>query len=121
MDVFPLSLSLSYTHTQAETRAEFAERSVAKLEKTIDDLEGMGFPFVSVCFTRTPSRSLETVLSSDTVCNSSQWLPVIVHNGTWVSVVVVFLVLFQLLWFSKLSFFPSYINQLLLICCNITS
>ena len=25
---------------QAETRAEFAERSVAKLEKTIDDLEG---------------------------------------------------------------------------------
>lgn len=28
---------------QAETRAEFAERSVAKLEKTIDDLEGMTF------------------------------------------------------------------------------
>ena len=26
---------------QAETRAEFAERTVAKLEKTIDDLEGM--------------------------------------------------------------------------------
>lgn len=26
--------------TQAETRAEFAERTVAKLEKTIDDLEG---------------------------------------------------------------------------------
>lgn len=26
--------------SQAETRAEFAERSVAKLEKTIDDLEG---------------------------------------------------------------------------------
>lgn len=25
---------------EAETRAEFAERSVAKLEKTIDDLEG---------------------------------------------------------------------------------
>lgn len=25
---------------QAETRAEFAERTVAKLEKTIDDLEG---------------------------------------------------------------------------------
>lgn len=25
---------------QVETRAEFAERSVAKLEKTIDDLEG---------------------------------------------------------------------------------
>lgn len=29
--------------TQAETRAEFAERSVAKLEKTIDDLEGRIF------------------------------------------------------------------------------
>uniref|UniRef100_A0A3B1JR68 Tropomyosin 1 n=1 Tax=Astyanax mexicanus TaxID=7994 RepID=A0A3B1JR68_ASTMX len=28
---------------EAETRAEFAERSVAKLEKTIDDLEGMTF------------------------------------------------------------------------------
>lgn len=28
---------------QAETRAEFSERSVAKLEKTIDDLEGMTF------------------------------------------------------------------------------
>lgn len=28
---------------QAETRAEFAERTVAKLEKTIDDLEGMSF------------------------------------------------------------------------------
>lgn len=27
---------------QAETRAEFAERTVAKLEKTIDDLEGKG-------------------------------------------------------------------------------
>lgn len=30
-----------YSCSQAETRAEFAERSVAKLEKTIDDLEGM--------------------------------------------------------------------------------
>lgn len=29
------------TLSQAETRAEFAERSVAKLEKTIDDLEGI--------------------------------------------------------------------------------
>ena len=33
----------SVSTTQAETRAEFAERSVAKLEKTIDDLEGMFF------------------------------------------------------------------------------
>ena len=29
----------SYLYAKAETRAEFAERSVAKLEKTIDDLE----------------------------------------------------------------------------------
>lgn len=34
----------SYLYSQAETRAEFAERSVAKLEKTIDDLEGKGIP-----------------------------------------------------------------------------
>lgn len=44
---------------QAETRAEFAERSVAKLEKTIDDLEGkkdapqhlssQPVPYLSVC------------------------------------------------------------------------
>lgn len=39
------SSSVGLTHKcvslpQAETRAEFAERSVAKLEKTIDDLEG---------------------------------------------------------------------------------
>lgn len=33
----------SVSVSQAETRAEFAERSVAKLEKTIDDLEGMTF------------------------------------------------------------------------------
>lgn len=33
MTLFPVSL-------QAENRAEFAERTVAKLEKTIDDLEG---------------------------------------------------------------------------------
>ena len=44
-------LSLTHTHTQAETRAEFAERSVAKLEKTIDDLEGMILPFGVFCFT----------------------------------------------------------------------
>lgn len=35
----PLTLSPPML-PQAETRAEFAERSVAKLEKTIDDLEG---------------------------------------------------------------------------------
>lgn len=34
---------------QAETRAEFAERTVAKLEKSIDDLEGM--QALPVCLT----------------------------------------------------------------------
>lgn len=34
-----LAVSLIPSLSQAETRAEFAERSVAKLEKTIDDLE----------------------------------------------------------------------------------
>lgn len=47
--LFHSSQSVEPTHKsvsppQAETRAEFAERSVAKLEKTIDDLEGMIFP-----------------------------------------------------------------------------
>lgn len=37
--VLPASFSLSFLF-QAETRAEFAERTVAKLEKTIDGLEG---------------------------------------------------------------------------------
>ena len=36
----PITLTLLAVLLQAETRAEFAERSVAKLEKTIDDLEG---------------------------------------------------------------------------------
>lgn len=36
----------SLSFLQAETRAEFAERSVAKLEKTIDDLEGTASRFV---------------------------------------------------------------------------
>lgn len=36
-----ISLLTDLLFPQAETRAEFAERSVAKLEKTIDDLEGM--------------------------------------------------------------------------------
>lgn len=34
-------VKLPYCVYQAETRAEFAERTVAKLEKSIDDLEGM--------------------------------------------------------------------------------
>lgn len=36
----PITLTVLAVFLQAETRAEFAERSVAKLEKTIDDLEG---------------------------------------------------------------------------------
>lgn len=36
----PITLTVLPVLLQAETRAEFAERSVAKLEKTIDDLEG---------------------------------------------------------------------------------
>lgn len=48
MTLLPVSL-------QAENRAEFAERTVAKLEKTIDDLEGT----VVTPFTRVlPSTSL---------------------------------------------------------------
>lgn len=44
---------------QAETRAEFAERSVAKLEKTIDDLEGMDlFPFISYIMKRFQCENL---------------------------------------------------------------
>lgn len=35
------SLNICNVFCQAETRAEFAERTVAKLEKSIDDLEGM--------------------------------------------------------------------------------
>lgn len=34
---------------QAETRAEFAERTVAKLEKSIDDLEGMRAVTLTMC------------------------------------------------------------------------
>ncbi|KAF5901919.1 tropomyosin beta chain isoform X2, partial [Clarias magur] len=43
---------------EAETRAEFAERSVAKLEKTIDDLEAFGPAFAMFIFTiaRDPLR-----------------------------------------------------------------
>lgn len=40
-NVFEKHCALMLCPPQAETRAEFAERSVAKLEKTIDDLEGM--------------------------------------------------------------------------------
>lgn len=41
---------------KAETRAEFAERTVSKLEKTIDDLEG------TPCFS--PTLCLPSLLSA---------------------------------------------------------
>lgn len=46
-------LKLFYCGYQAETRAEFAERTVTKLEKSIDDLEGMNASclFFHVCVT----------------------------------------------------------------------
>jgi len=45
---------------EAETRAEFAERTVAKLEKTIDDLEGMKSPSNCVC-SASPLHDTSTV------------------------------------------------------------
>ena len=38
----PSSLTIDFL-SQAETRAEFSERSIIKLEKTIDELEGKSF------------------------------------------------------------------------------
>lgn len=52
---------------QAETRAEFAERTVAKLEKTIDDLEGMNMarlPLVGILMLLWVPLCLFPVLSS---------------------------------------------------------
>lgn len=43
---------------QAETRAEFAERSVAKLEKTIDDLEGTQHSPVAFASTPTDTSNI---------------------------------------------------------------
>lgn len=53
--------------SQAETRAEFAERSVAKLEKTIDDLEGTTL----ICVI----AYLYTIY-----CNTTQQIDVVVCN-----------------------------------------
>lgn len=47
---------------QAETRAEFAERSVAKLEKTIDDLEGNEYIFVLLLLLRSIPRELIVII-----------------------------------------------------------
>lgn len=46
--------------SQAETRAEFAERSVAKLEKTIDDLEGIQHSPVVFASTFTDTNNMST-------------------------------------------------------------
>lgn len=46
------SYSVWFVSPQAETRAEFAERSVAKLEKTIDDLEGATLTCLTVIIDR---------------------------------------------------------------------
>lgn len=60
--------------SQAETRAEFAERSVAKLEKTIDDLEGTvmtGFPITVPPYNTLTVRDTrgENIIS----CTSQTW------------------------------------------------
>lgn len=57
---------------QAETRAEFAERSVAKLEKTIDDLEGMNlfhlmFRLRKTVFVLSLFKSTKTAMASSDV------------------------------------------------------
>lgn len=49
---------------QAETRAEFSERSVAKLEKSIDDLEGTTFIHESFPFIRVIVKHSERLLLS---------------------------------------------------------
>lgn len=51
---------------QAETRAEFAERSVAKLEKTIDDLEGKTFR----CAAHFLNPTLKLDSHSPTLCST---------------------------------------------------
>lgn len=63
-------LTMRLSCVQAETRAEFAERSVAKLEKSIDDLEGMR-SLLSECLHNMVffTRSLYTlVIFSQHVC-----------------------------------------------------
>lgn len=62
-------LTLVGSPPQAETRAEFAERSVAKLEKTIDDLEGMNQP----CFRMTTRFAM--IVFTGALCFSE------VHGG----------------------------------------
>lgn len=58
----PVAHPLPTVFLQAETRAEFAERSVAKLEKTIDDLEGkMSLPVLRPSFLGSTGHSMTLV------------------------------------------------------------
>lgn len=50
--------------SQAENRAEFAERTVAKLEKTIDDLEGT----VVTCLFKLALPQTSVFSSGSSVC-----------------------------------------------------
>ncbi|KAJ4918293.1 hypothetical protein JOQ06_003386, partial [Pogonophryne albipinna] len=56
---------------EAETRAEFAERSVAKLEKTIDDLEGTKHSPVLSASDSTHMAALNNEKESDSFTNST--------------------------------------------------
>lgn len=56
--------------SQAETRAEFAERSVAKLEKTIDDLEGIQHSPVVSDSTSTDTSNMSAAVNTIRVTNS---------------------------------------------------
>ena len=59
---------------QAETRAEFAERSVAKLEKTIDDLEGL-------YFTVAPWSALSLIICHSICMGKAPWKTFIPLKG----------------------------------------
>lgn len=68
---------LSALSSQAETRAEFAERSVAKLEKTIDDLEGTNIDSTFSLYSLNTlqiqfnyTMSVQKQMSTYTVCHS---------------------------------------------------
>ena len=64
-------LTLCCCVSQAETRAEFAERSVAKLEKTIDDLEGINNSPVLSASGSTHMAALNNEKVSDSFTNST--------------------------------------------------
>lgn len=68
---------------QAETRAEFAERSVAKLEKTIDDLEGTFWGWEAkeyVVRSGELRKAVSQVAGEWRCCSAPQYLE---HDLTW--------------------------------------